>query len=158
MRHLVRAGALLVLFIAGFVGIRALSSQTFLSVSGLSPAGVNALEWSSKPAVYEDSDTCTTCHSQEYGTWKASRHGAVACETCHGAAQPHIERKVKPVAAAAERCTLCHALTPGRPGTFPQIDPGIHGPGCINCHDPHSPAIPSSGAVFGRGLPGKAQW
>ncbi|MFI5387740.1 MAG: cytochrome c3 family protein [Fimbriimonadales bacterium] len=84
---------------------------------------------------------CMACHEDKV---KLSPHvkSGVACETCHGPAQAHVDdpEKVKPFRPSErEFCARCHGQIVGRRSSFPQIDPKTHNPGskCIECHVIH---------------------
>jgi hypothetical protein len=74
----------------------------------------------------------------------------VACETCHGPAQGHIDDiAVFPVVDdSREFCGKCHEDLFSRPKDFPQVDLAVHNPGtaCLTCHNPHRPTFGSVSA------------
>lgn len=100
----------------------------------------------SRPVKYAGSQACRDCHDAEPAALADGRHSMLSCETCHGAAQAHIEdMEIKPQ-APRERdfCPVCHAFDASRPTGFAQINPVSHNPmqACISCHDPHAPRPP----------------
>jgi DnaJ-class molecular chaperone len=100
-----------------------------------------------KPVKLAGSDTCRTCHEDEFVKKSKSFHRNLACEGCHGPAANHAEDPgaVKPFAPRDRKfCPVCHAYDASRPTGFPQINPTIHNPlkPCISCHNPHDPVPP----------------
>ncbi len=147
MRHLVRAGALLLAaLILVFVVPRVMPTPVFLEEYGFYPKKFveNAEEWSSLPVQYVDSSICGGCHQNKHGIWGKSKHSTLNCENCHGPGKAHVEERVSPVVdTSREFCGLCHAKVLARPGDFPQVDLGEHGgqSACITCHNPHDPQV-----------------
>lgn len=129
-----------VVLIAGFFVLR---SQTV-------PANFGADGWhrqeapkllASRAPMHAGKKACTQCHEDKFKTTPHVKAG-VACETCHGPAQAHVEDfdKSKPFKPSSrDFCARCHAATIGRRDSFPQIDPKTHNPAqrCIECHTIH---------------------
>jgi predicted CXXCH cytochrome family protein len=106
--------------------------------------------WANRPAQYADSAECSTCHTDNSVDWQAAEHREVACETCHGPAQSHIDNvaTLPVVDDSREFCGKCHETLLSRPAEFPQVDLAAHNPdtSCLTCHNPHHPAPGSVGA------------
>ncbi len=147
MKHLVRAGALLlVLSLFAFVGLRVIPTPAFLAEYGFHPKDTqeNTEKWASLPIQYVSSSICINCHQDEYSLWEAGTHRTVGCENCHGPARAHVETGTPEVLdASRELCGLCHARLVSRPSNFPQVDmEEMGGNGqCITCHNPHEPRV-----------------
>jgi hypothetical protein len=99
-----------------------------------------------RPVRHAGSNICGECHEQA-NVKKTGYHRNLACETCHGAAQDHVENptEVKPeTLRKRESCVRCHVYHQSRPTGFPQINPVVHNPlkACISCHNPHDPKPP----------------
>jgi len=88
---------------------------------------------------------CESCHAERLAQWSAANHKTVTCETCHGAAQDHPQKKAKlPIPAdAVKLCTLCHEAIAGRPRAQPQVVVAQHAGAqqCVACHNPHAPKL-----------------
>jgi len=110
----------------------------------------NAREWAILEVSYVGASLCKDCHAEKHGEWRASSHRTVNCETCHGPAQAHLQEGA-PLSTTSSNalCELCHAEILGRPSDFAQVNPEEHaGPSpCIQCHNPHSPAVAKPPAV-----------
>ena len=105
-------------------------------------------EIAARPIAYAGAKACADCHDDKVSLKAGGHHQSVACETCHGPAEAHIESpdEVKPVIPQGRgQCPICHGYNPSRPSGFPQIMPDRHNPGrpCIACHDPHNPTTPN---------------
>jgi hypothetical protein len=94
-----------------------------------------------RATVHAGKEACSSCHDDKV---KNSPHvkAGVACETCHGPSQAHVEDfdKFKPFRPSARAfCTRCHGAIVSRRSSFPQIDPKTHNPAqrCIECHQIH---------------------
>lgn len=146
MKHLIRAGILVVVLVGALLVMRQIKVPAALEPFGFyrGTAVENAREWASKPLNYAAVPTCNQCHADKYGTWSASVHSTVSCENCHGPAQGHVDYgDPVEVAISRELCAVCHGQLASRPRDFPQIDLAQHGgqETCITCHDPHSPLL-----------------
>ncbi|HEY6865787.1 MAG TPA: multiheme c-type cytochrome [Candidatus Eisenbacteria bacterium] len=96
---------------------------------------------------FAGSAACVDCHADEVETKARGYHKGLACETCHGPSQAHVEdpTSVKPYAPRDRKfCPVCHQYDSARPTGFPQINPTVHNPlkPCITCHQPHDPVPP----------------
>ena len=145
MKHLVRAGALLLaVLILVFVVLRVMPTPAFLAEYGFHPEKIeeNVEEWSSLPIQYVSSAVCLDCHQDKYSMWEKGDHRTVSCENCHGPARAHVETRAPEVLDTSRAlCGLCHARLISRPSDFPQVDMEEMGgqAECITCHDPHEP-------------------
>jgi len=147
MKHLLRAAGILVgiLFVA-FILPKLVPPATTESLQsyGFYPGRSNAQEWKQVSIQYADKSRCNTCHGDKTSTLAASTHKTVACQSCHGAAETHIERGIPlEVNTSGQLCETCHAQVVGRPAAFPQVDPAAHAQQvtCQTCHNPHAPKI-----------------
>ncbi len=98
-----------------------------------------------KPIKYAGAEICAGCHQAEHDRKTGGYHRDLSCESCHGAAQMHVDNpaEVKPTSPRKrDYCEYCHTYNPSRPTGFPQINPDTHNPRkpCITCHNPHNPA------------------
>jgi ribosomal protein S27AE len=96
---------------------------------------------------YAGAQACGECHDKESNMKKGGYHRDLTCESCHGAAQKHVDNPtgVKPSSPKKrDYCSFCHNYNSSRPSGFPQINPVTHNPRkpCIACHNPHNPAPP----------------
>jgi len=100
-----------------------------------------------RPVSFAGSAACGDCHADEVETKTRGYHKGLACETCHGPSQGHVDdpTAVKPYAPRDRKfCPMCHQYDSARPTGFPQINPTAHNPlkPCITCHKPHDPVPP----------------
>jgi hypothetical protein len=175
MQHLLRAGLLLGLLLGGVIYAHALSTVVTVDSLGLTHDD-NARAWAERPVNNQEAQICADCH-KETAEWKSSIHVKVTCEDCHGATREHVLKARSgqviplPLTDARYLCLMCHAKTPGRPSSFPQVDSATHPdqiaglrPSCATCHTPHNPGIPLtiSHNLDGRSMclncHGKDQW
>ncbi len=105
----------------------------------------NAHIWAALTPRFAGQTVCTSCHALEAGARDASIHVSVSCEDCHGPGAAHSSSTAAAKAAVLAEptsavCVTCHAVTAGRPVSFPQVDPAAHyaGGACLRCHGPHS--------------------
>jgi hypothetical protein len=140
MKHLARAGSLLLLVAGGFMFMRFATSQASVPLIGLVRED-NAVQWASLQPRLGNPTQCVKCHGDIDMQWSRSAHAGQTCEACHGPADRHMEFGAI-AGPANELCTTCHEKIPGRPASFPQIERLDHYPvqACTSCHDPHSPA------------------
>ena len=136
---------ILVVVISVAVGVAAFAAATLYSQYGAVRNTPDAQAWSGLTVRFAGQATCTACHPSEVDAQDASIHAGVSCESCHGPAAAHSGSTEAARAAALIQptsaiCATCHAVTAGRPATFPQVDPATHysGGACLRCHDPHS--------------------
>ena len=97
-----------------------------------------------KDVKYAGAQICTGCHEKQHDVKTGGYHRDLACESCHGAAQKHVDNpaEVKPSSPRKrDYCGYCHNYNSSRPTGFPQINPVTHNPrkACISCHNPHNP-------------------
>lgn len=146
MTHLIRAGLLLVAFVAGFAAMRMIAPPAFLVDLGFHQVTEsNAAEWAAHPALFADTADCQTCHEDVFAVRQAGNHAGVSCENCHGPATAHVQEGARVfILTSREACGACHDEVVGRPSGFPQVDLADHGVGaeCITCHSPHKAAAP----------------
>lgn len=111
---------------------------------------VSSIEQEVKREIrYAGAEVCSQCHEKEPEMKKSGYHRDLSCESCHGAAQKHVENstEVKPSSPQKrDYCSYCHNYNASRPTGFPQINPDTHNPRkpCISCHNPHNPKPPST--------------
>ncbi len=126
MKHLVRAGALLLaVLIVVFVVPRVMPIPVSLEEYGFYPKNSekNIQEWASLPLQYADHAICGDCHHNKYNSWEKAKHSTVSCESCHGPGVAHVEKGAElTVDTSRESCGLCHEKVLARPKDFPQVD------------------------------------
>ncbi|MFZ0637293.1 MAG: DmsE family decaheme c-type cytochrome [Candidatus Acidiferrales bacterium] len=147
--------AALVLFCMQLASMRAQEGQPSKGNSNKSGAAVPASK-DSDQAQYAGSETCKTCHADEYNSWEGSPHwnqtykeGGIAkhgCEDCHGPAAFHVAdpsdtSKLFLFEKASskeinERCMTCHAGGPQHMNAINSIH-SSNDVSCISCHSPH---------------------
>lgn len=142
-RPALAAAALLAITVG--LGVGAFAAMTVYAQYGAVRNGPNALAWGGLEPRFAGAAACTSCHRDQATVQDASAHVNVSCEDCHGPGAAHgvsdtTARTVAMRGPGADVCVTCHATTPGRPASFPQIDPARHYSGgvCLRCHDPHS--------------------
>lgn len=142
------------------------------------PAKLSSIETGQKDALGRPlSVACVTCHSlrEPQQTLPASaseltdfhrglelKHGSLGCDSCHAAERPHERLRLAngasvEMAEVQTLCSQCHG--PQRKS----YDRGAHGGmngywdttrgprvrnTCVDCHDPHAPAIPPGDPVL----------
>ena len=110
------------------------------------------------PDDFVGSETCATCHEDQFKNFKATKHAklkevaswkdkAQGCESCHGAGKAHVEgggdkTKIitfegKNAKEISESCLGCHS---GREShnNFRRGEHWRNDVGCTDCHSPHS--------------------
>ena len=102
-----------------------------------------------KEIKYAGAAACSQCHEKQQEVKKSGYHRDLSCESCHGAAQKHVDNptEVKPTSPTKrDYCGYCHNYNSSRPTGFPQINPETHNPRkpCISCHNPHNPKPPQT--------------
>jgi hypothetical protein len=145
--HLLRLAGLFAAAVAAFLVIRPwFVPDTFGEIGHYRAAAV--VEARERPVHFADGQTCETCHSDVVALRieKKSRHGRIACQSCHGPLEAHVasEGRQKPALPdVVPLCTRCHEATAGRSRQIPQVNPGEHSGGekCSTCHAPHVPGI-----------------
>lgn len=152
MRHLVRAGIVLAIFLTNLLALRyfaatSASTQSVLVQYDLVLSGTNeeatTRQWASQAIKYVGPSDCGRCHPDEFTQWGTSKHHVVSCEDCHGPAQPHLETGAElAVVTSRELCETCHGKLPSKRGDFPQVVSQQHameGWTCVRCHNPRHP-------------------
>jgi hypothetical protein len=126
--------------IVGFFALRGQAVPAKFGTNGWHRAEAPQ-ELASRAPIHAGKEACKQCHEDKF---KTSPHvlSGVACETCHGPSQAHVEDfdKFKPFKPSARAfCARCHGMVTGRRSSFPQIDPKTHNPSerCIDCHTIH---------------------
>lgn len=100
-------------------------------------------ELSSRQIVFAGRAACEECHSDHMAKLKKYAHKNLSCESCHGAAQAHVDNPdVKLDKPGYTQCLRCHEANPTRPKTHKQIVSKDHyaGSKCNECHVPHAPS------------------
>lgn len=127
------------------LGVAAFAAASSYAAYGAVRNTPNAHVWASLTPRFAGQAVCTSCHAAEAGAQDASIHVNVSCEGCHGPGAAHSSSAAAATSAVLIKptsriCVSCHAVTAGRPTTFPQIDQATHYSGgeCLRCHDPHS--------------------
>ncbi len=134
-----------ILTVVFVVGRRLLIPKTFGEYGHYRAAAVDLnMEIEPKYAGYL---ICAECHDDVARSKSQFPHQYVACETCHGPGNAHIQAPDEQdmvIPANREFCLLCHDYNPSRPTGFPQIDSKTHNTTahCIECHNPHTPQLP----------------
>lgn len=151
MRHLGRAGLLVVLLIVGILAARwALTPETFGQFGAYRGADVGY--WQSLPVKYLGASSCQSCHRDQHASWDNSQHRSVNCETCHGPGYQHVGN---PAGVDMDRpesrdlCARCHNRVYAKPSPFAQVDVSTHGgdEACVSCHSPHRPRLVAPGGI-----------
>ncbi len=160
--HIYRMILALIVFVAAFIGIRALAipdswdSERWYRTDSLG-------ELQSLPLRYGGNESCDTagCHDPEDATARHQEklaslalgpHQGLACEVCHGPVAEHVKdgKKVNAakVTVANDLCMSCHQKLIGRPEQFAQFSETLIYHKLLNvrerslcraCHDPHEP-------------------
>ena len=142
--HLVRLAAIFAIGALVFVVARAQMVPDDFGKYGHYRAGAIDDERARTP-VHAGQAACAGCHPDIVETRAASRHKAVACESCHGAQGAHArgeaEKPQRP--DGRETCIRCHAAKTGKPEQYPTVLIKEHAgeEKCITCHTAHSPKI-----------------
>jgi hypothetical protein len=83
---------------------------------------------------------CLLCHTTNYQeATGAYSHAGVACEACHGAANPEHPAADYPVRSDQESCGACHPATLGQAQFSGHT--GTADVCCMDCHDPHGQGV-----------------
>lgn len=142
--HLVRLAAIFAIGTLVFVVARAQMVPDDFGKYGHYRAGAIDDERARTP-VHAGQAACAECHPDIVELRAASRHKAIACESCHGAQGAHargeVEKPQRP--DGRETCVRCHAAKTGKPRQYPTVVIKEHAgeEKCITCHTPHSPKI-----------------
>ncbi|AKG91402.1 cytochrome c family protein [Geoglobus ahangari] len=127
--------------------------DTFGELGHYRAASIGEIE-SLKTKVGENYE-CFNCHVNEYVDWSVGEHRRIACTSCHGLLKAHVadpknhsakDEFLSPYAypTMTDFCLSCHATSPSKPESFPQISVE-HGReemwNCTRCHNPHNPVV-----------------
>jgi hypothetical protein len=142
--HLVRLAAIFAIGALVFVVARAQMVPDDFGKYGHYRAGAIDDERARTP-MHAGQAACAECHTDIVELRAASRHKAVACESCHGAQGAHARGEVEkpPRPNGRETCIRCHAAKTGKPRQYPTVVIKQHAgeEKCITCHTAHSPKI-----------------
>jgi transcription elongation factor Elf1 len=142
--HLIRLGAVMLVFVAVFAVIRQfLVPKTFGEYGHFRGAVLEELR-AAEP-VFAGQETCAGCHDEVVQVKAKGRHGGVSCEACHGPQAKHAAemsekpQRLEPVAL----CSRCHEANSAKPKGFPQVATREHsgGESCLTCHKSHQPKV-----------------
>ena len=148
--HLYRLGALLIVFIVGFLVIKELATPSSWNYE-VWYRGASLTEDANKPMLHGSNDSCRTCHEEVVKETRKLKHKNLSCEGCHGPLGIHVRGEEK--IADAEvinksrwQCLNCHAELISKPDDFPQFTDEVdkhttlvEGETCLKCHDAHDP-------------------
>jgi hypothetical protein len=143
--HLVRMAGLFAIGIAVFLAFRAFMVPAGFGRYGHYRAG--ALDdVRARPVHYAGRAACADCHTDVVAARAGSRHERIGCEACHGPQMAHVAAQggqKPPRPDSRSLCPQCHAASPWKPKTYPQVVVAEHSPEgpCIACHKPHAPKI-----------------
>jgi hypothetical protein len=143
--HLVRMAGLFVIGIGTFVALRAfMVPADFGEFGHYRPAALNDAR--ARPVRYAGRSACEGCHSDVVAARHGSRHERIGCEACHGPLMAHAQAGGEQKPARPDSrvlCVRCHAASPWKPKTYPQVVVAEHSPegSCLACHKPHAPKL-----------------
>ena len=150
-RHVFRVALLLIAGLAIFFIGRTLLVPASFGLYGPYRYDNVAEQMKIREPVHSGSAACGECHEAESKKRVAGKHRTVACEVCHAPRAVHVKAdgtfEPMPVDRSFGLCARCHRKIVGRPVKFPQVvlEQHVNGPlegqVCIQCHDPHSPAM-----------------
>lgn len=138
--QVVRLGLCFVFFIAAFIAVRSQVVPKGFGTEGFHRAQAPDLV-ASFPLVHAGHQACGDCHPDIVENTFHVKAG-VACESCHGPAEKHVqdfESFKPPKPQGRDLCARCHGMVVGRRADFPQVDVKEHNPGepCMSCHEIH---------------------
>ena len=143
--HVLRMALVFAVATASFLIWRAWMVPADFGVYGHYRAGA-ITEIAARTPVYAGQAECVACHDQVQQERVAGRHGAIACEACHGPLGQHArgESDVAPIRPSTRGvCLTCHTSRVGMPAAFPKVIVNEHsdaGP-CTDCHKAHTPGV-----------------
>lgn len=154
--HIIRFSIVLIIIIIGFFVVRSVMVPESFGIYGTYTYGYHRgksdIEQKSIYALFQGSDKCKKCHTEEFDLCQNGDHTTLTCETCHGNWKAHNNNTKEQVIKdkSVEACMLCHQHLQARPAEFPQItgftkhlaDQDLEfekGMLCLDCHDPHEP-------------------
>lgn len=121
----------------------AFAATTLRAQYGAPHIQVSTAAWALRSPTYSRAN-CASCHSDVSAAADAGPHGSLTCEVCHTPTASHPGSASGVVVylptLTGAICSTCHATTPGRGASFPQIALADHYPGadCLQCHNPHT--------------------
>jgi hypothetical protein len=145
IEHLLRLAGLFALGLLLFLVVRAALVPEGFGEFGHFRSG-SLLDNRERSVSLAGRDACADCHSDAADALSQGRHGAVGCESCHGALAGHLDdpSDVVPVLPdPVQLCPVCHQNNVAMPEDFPQIDVADHSGGlsCTECHEAHRPGL-----------------
>jgi hypothetical protein len=142
--HVLRVAVLFGAGFAIFLIIRAALIPADFGEIGFYRAGALAQNTTRGP-VFAGESACVDCHSGAADDRRGTKHEPVRCEACHGPSARHADdTDVKtPRIELPQLCLRCHLQQAGKPPGFRQIVIADHfeDMACVECHQPHRPAI-----------------
>jgi predicted CXXCH cytochrome family protein len=145
VEHLFRLAGLFLAGVVLFLIARAILVPADFGVYGHYRASAVDDEMA-RVVVHAGQGACADCHGDVVEIRVASRHAAVACESCHGPLAAHAAAPdtVKPkLPEMAGLCIGCHAARTGKPAWYPTVVVAEHsgGESCATCHTSHNPKL-----------------
>lgn len=144
-QHLARMAGLFVVGIATFLVLRwSMVPASFGEFGHYRAAALGDIR--SRPLHYAGRAACEDCHGDVVAARKGSRHEHIGCEACHGPQMEHVaagggKKPARPDSRVL--CPKCHAASPWKPKSYPQVVVAEHSPEgpCTACHKAHAPKI-----------------
>ncbi len=144
-QHLVRMAGLFVLGVLAFLVLRWwMVPAGFGRYGHYRPGALDDVQ--ARPLHYAGRAACEECHTDVVAARQGSRHARIGCEACHGPLLAHVQAGGDKKPARPDSrvlCPRCHAASPWKPKTFPQVVAAEHSPegSCVACHNAHAPKI-----------------
>jgi uncharacterized CHY-type Zn-finger protein len=146
VEHLVRLAGLFVAGVLVFsVARAALVPEGFGRLGHYRAGAIDDIR--AKAPEYAGQKICADCHADVVDLRAQARHGAIACESCHGPLARHATDPGTMTPAlpkpARPLCVHCHAANTGKSKRYPTVDIKDHAgdDDCVTCHAPHNPKI-----------------
>jgi len=104
-------------------------------------------DWKNFKSKYRGREYCQECHEEKVTENNASKHNIIQCENCHGPAIDHPDDpETLEIDTSRDLCLRCHSALPypdNPRSKIKGIDPDKHNHDteCIECHNPHNPAL-----------------